>query len=107
MISFRSRVGRDRVGTGPVDTVRGSGPVDAVRFRFPPPTTLPCDDLELGGFFVALEGTFPVLERIFLVFERGIEVEWRRCEVGWKWDGKRHKRWERDLVMGRRPQGLK
>ena len=107
MISFRSRVGRDRVGSGPVDAVRGSGPVDAVRFRFPPPTALPCDDMTFGGFFVALEGIFPVLERIVLVFEPGIEVEWGGCEVGWKSDGTRHKRWERDLVMGRRPQGLK
>ena len=71
MISFRACVGRDRVGSGPVDAIRGSGPVDALRFRFPSPTTLPCDDLELGGFFVALEGIFPVLERIFLVFEIG------------------------------------
>ena len=84
MISFRSWVGRERVGSRPVDAVRGSGPVDAIRFRFPPPTCLPCDDLELGGFFAALEGIFPVLERIFLVFERGTEVEWGGCEAGWK-----------------------
>ena len=59
------------------------------------------------GFFVALEGIFPVLERIFLVFEQGMEVEWGGCEVGWNWDGRRHKRLDRDLVMGKRPQGLK
>ena len=75
MILLRSRVGHNRVDSGPVDAVRGSGPVDAVRFRFPVPTALPCDDLEFRGVFVALEGSFPVLERIFLVFERGIEVE--------------------------------
>ena len=86
-----------------MDAVRGSGPVNAVRFCFSPPTALPCDYLELGGFFVALEGIFPVLERIFLVSERGIKVEWGGYEVGWKWDGRRHKRWERNLVMGSRP----
>ena len=47
--------------------------MDAVRFRFPPPTGLPCDDLELEGFFAVLEGIFPLLERIFLVLEGGIE----------------------------------
>ena len=69
---------------GPEDAVRGSKHVDAVRFRFPPPTGLPYNDLELRGFIAALEGIFPVLEHIVLVFERGTEVEWGGCKVGWK-----------------------
>ena len=47
--------------------------MNAVRFRFPPPTDLPCDDLQLKGFFAVLEGIFSVLEHIFLVLEGGIE----------------------------------
>ena len=45
--------------------------MDAVRFGFPLPNGLPCDDLELKGFFAVLEGIFPLLECIFLVLEGG------------------------------------
>ena len=55
--------------------------MDAVRFRFPPPTGLTFDDLELEGFFAILEGIFLVLERIFLVLEGGTEVGMGRCKV--------------------------
>ena len=57
-------------------------PMDAVRYRFPPPTGLPCDDSELEGFFAELEGIFLVLDCIFLVLEGETEVEMGRCKVG-------------------------
>ena len=56
--------------------------MDAARYHFPPPTSLPCDYLELEVLFAALEGIFPVLERIFLVLEGGTEVGMGRCKVG-------------------------
>ena len=58
-----------------MDAVQGSGHVDAVRFCFPPPTGILCNDLELKGFFITLEGIFPVLEPMLLVLELGTEVE--------------------------------
>ena len=56
--------------------------MDAARFRFPPLTGLPYDDLELEVLFTALEGIFPVLECIFLVLGGGTEVGMGRCKVG-------------------------
>ena len=58
-----------------MDAVGGLGHLGAVRFHFALPNGLPSDDLELRGFFAALEGIFPVLDHIFLVFEQGIDVE--------------------------------
>ena len=67
-----------------MDAVQGSGPIEAVRFRFPSSTGFPCDDLELGGFFVILEDILLVMERIFWVFEWEIQVEQGGYVVGWK-----------------------
>ena len=55
--------------------------MDAMHFSFPSPTSLPCNDLELEGFFAVLEDIFPLLECIFLVLEGGKEVGIRRYKV--------------------------
>ena len=103
MISFRSLVGRERVGSRPVDAVRGSGPVGAIRFRFPPPTCLPYDDLELGAVLLRWRASSRCRSAFFWCLSEG--QKWNVEVV--KRDGRRYKQWDRELVMGGRPQGLK